>query len=50
LTAQRTYFQVNLAYLQSLLKLNRSKGSIEGLLLSGALARQPDAEPSSDIR
>ena len=37
LTAQRTYFQSNLAYLESLLELRSAKAQIEGLLLSGSL-------------
>jgi len=39
LTAQRTYFQVNLAYLESLLKCRSSSIAIEGFLLSGGLER-----------
>jgi len=42
LTAQRTYFQVNLAYLESLLELQASRVMIDGLLLSGGLERAPD--------
>ena len=37
LTAQRTFFQVNLAYLESLLKCRSSGAAIEGFLLSGGL-------------
>jgi cobalt-zinc-cadmium efflux system outer membrane protein len=37
LTAQRTYFQVNLAYLESLLEAQTKAVQIEGLLLSGGL-------------
>jgi cobalt-zinc-cadmium efflux system outer membrane protein len=37
LTAQRTYFRVNLIYLESLQALRNSTIAIEGLLLSGAL-------------
>ena len=37
LTAQRTYFQVNLACLESLLKCRSSSVAIEGFLLSGGL-------------
>jgi len=37
LTSQRTYFRVNLAYLESLGKLWISSVRIEGLLLSGGL-------------
>lgn len=43
LTAQRTYFRVNLAYLDSLRELCTSNVAIEGLLLSGGL--QTEAEP-----
>jgi cobalt-zinc-cadmium efflux system outer membrane protein len=39
LTAQRTFFRVNLAYLQSLRQLWGSVVEIEGLLLTGGLAR-----------
>jgi len=35
--AQRTYFQSNLAYLESLLQLKSAHVQIEGLLLSGSL-------------
>ncbi|HUT11280.1 MAG TPA: TolC family protein [Thermoguttaceae bacterium] len=37
LTAQRTYFQVNLAYLESLLAYRSGRVAIEGFLLSGGL-------------
>lgn len=37
LTAQRTYFRVNLAYLESLRALQTSHVALEGLLLSGGL-------------
>ena len=37
LTAQRTYFQSNLAYLESLLQLKSAQVQIEGLLLSNSL-------------
>jgi len=37
LMAQQTYFQVNLAYLESLLAYRSSRVAIEGFLLSGAL-------------
>jgi len=37
LTAQQTYFRVNLSYLESLRELRASSVAIEGLLLSGAL-------------
>jgi cobalt-zinc-cadmium efflux system outer membrane protein len=43
LTAQRTYFRVNLAYLESLVELCTSAVAIEGFLLSGGL--QAQAEP-----
>jgi outer membrane protein, heavy metal efflux system len=39
LTAQRTYFRSNLAYLESLLQLRSAQVEIEGLLLSGSLIR-----------
>lgn len=37
LTAQRTYFQANLAYLDSLLQLRESSIEIDGMLLRGNL-------------
>ena len=37
LTAQRTYFRVNLAYVESLYRLRASSVNIEGMLLRGAL-------------
>jgi len=37
LTAQRTYFRANLAYLDSLRELHVSAAAIDGLLLSGGL-------------
>ena len=37
LTAQRTYFQTNLSYLDSLRELRAAEAEIEGLLLSGSL-------------
>jgi cobalt-zinc-cadmium efflux system outer membrane protein len=37
LTAQRTYFQSNLAYLESLLQLKSAQVQIEGLLLNESL-------------
>jgi cobalt-zinc-cadmium efflux system outer membrane protein len=43
LTAQRTYFRVNLAYLDSLRELCTSHVAIKGLLLSGG--PQTEAEP-----
>ncbi|MBX7165961.1 MAG: TolC family protein [Pirellulales bacterium] len=39
LTAQRTFFQANLAYLESLRTLRTSEAELEGLLLSGSLER-----------
>jgi cobalt-zinc-cadmium efflux system outer membrane protein len=42
LTAQRTYFQVNLAYLDALSALWASWTEIDGLLLSGSLAVPPN--------
>ena len=42
LTAQRTYSQANLAYLQALQELNANRIAIEGLLLTGSL--QSDRE------
>ena len=39
LTAQRTYSQVELAYLESLLRLNRAHVAIEGFLLTGGLKK-----------
>ncbi|HYW79928.1 MAG TPA: TolC family protein [Thermoguttaceae bacterium] len=39
LTAQRTYSEVELAYLESLLRLNRAHVEIEGFLLSGGLQK-----------
>jgi len=44
LTAQRTYFRVNLAYLESLLQYRCGRVSIEGLLLGGGLAGQRRSE------
>lgn len=38
LTAQRSYFQVNLSYLESVLALRTSESEIDGYLLSGSLA------------
>ena len=38
LTAQRTYFQSNLAYLESLLQLQSAEAQIRGLLLSESLS------------
>ena len=44
LTAQRTYANVNLAYLESLRELRNNSVAIEGLLLRGAL-QTPGAQP-----
>ena len=44
LTAQRTYFRVNLAYLESLRQFHTSRVAIEGLLLSGGLQKGGGAE------
>lgn len=44
LTAQRTYFQTSLAYLESLRRLHASSVSIEGLLLQGGLSMDNFAE------
>ena len=41
LTAQRTYFQTNQQYLQSLLDLRTAAAQIEGLLLSNSLGTAP---------
>ncbi len=41
LTAQRTYSQAELAYLESLLRLNRAHVAIEGFLLTGGLQKLP---------
>ncbi|MCL4202635.1 MAG: TolC family protein [Pirellulaceae bacterium] len=41
LTVQRTYFQSNLAYLDSLLELKSARVQIEGLLLSDSLSVPP---------
>ena len=41
LTAQRTYFQSNLAYLESLLQLRQAHAEIEGLLLSNSFEGLP---------
>ena len=40
-TAQRTYFETNLAYLDSLRELATSVMEIRGLLLQGSLAQSP---------
>jgi cobalt-zinc-cadmium efflux system outer membrane protein len=39
LTAQRTFFQTNLAYLDALLELRRAEVQIEGYLLTGSLGQ-----------
>ena len=44
LTAQRTYFQTNLAYVESLRELWRSRLQIDGLLLDGSLDEQPSRQ------
>jgi len=41
LTAQRTFSQANLAYLQALQELNASRVAIEGMLLTGSLQGEP---------
>lgn len=41
LTAQRTYFQTSLSYLDALRELRESIVQIEGLLLTGSLQEQP---------
>ena len=41
LNAQRTYFQTNNLYLQSLLDLRTSAAQIEGMLLSNSLGTVP---------
>ncbi len=47
LTAQRTYFRVNLTYLESLRDLRTSTIAIEGLMLSGGLG--PDGGTGGDV-
>jgi cobalt-zinc-cadmium efflux system outer membrane protein len=44
LTAQRTYFQSNLAYLEALLDLQSARARIDGLVLSGSLGETPSGE------
>ena len=44
LTAQRTYFQTHLAYLESLLELRQSSVLIEGFLLTGGLQQATRAD------
>lgn len=46
LTVQRTYFQSNLAYLESLLQLKSAQVQIEGLLLSDSL-NGPSEQPGN---
>ena len=41
LTAQRTFFQANLAYLDALQSSREATIAIEGLLLAGSLKEQP---------
>ena len=41
LTAQRTFFQTNLNYLEALRELRTSAAEIEGLLLRGSLQSSP---------
>jgi len=50
LTAQRTYFRVNLIYLESLQALRSSTIAIEGLLLSGALESDINSVDEADAR
>ncbi len=45
LTAQRTYFQANLTYLESLRQLRASQTEIESLLLQGGLSNRSAREP-----
>jgi len=47
LTAQRTYFQANVAYLSAISELRRSEAMIEGLMLSDSLAT-PALETTAD--
>ncbi len=46
LTVQRTYFRVNIAYLESLLELHKSSVAIEGLTLSGSLGATDEVSPA----
>lgn len=48
LNAQRTYFRVNLAYLESLRELRTSVVAIDGLLLSGGLESDTSSAEGSD--
>jgi cobalt-zinc-cadmium efflux system outer membrane protein len=45
LTAQRTYFQANISYLNALRELRAAEARIEGLLLSGSLEDQAATTP-----
>lgn len=45
LTARRTYFETNLAYIQSLTELLQADAVIQGLLLAGGLDEVPDVSP-----
>lgn len=49
LTAQRTYFQTNLAYLDALQELRESSIAIEGLLLTNSLSvsSSPSSSPAN---
>lgn len=49
LTAQRTYFQTNIAYLNALMDLRRSEIMIEGMLLSDSLSASSLEVPESMI-
>lgn len=44
LTARRTYFEANLAYVGSLIELRRAEASISGFVLTGGLSDVPDIE------
>lgn len=52
LTAQRTYCQVNLAYLESLQNLWENAVLLEGFILSGGLEKEtaPEDAPGADLR
>lgn len=43
LTSQRTFFQTNLAYLESLRQLRESRAAIDGMLLTGSLGTEENA-------
>lgn len=45
LTAQRTFFQANAAYLQALQELNANRIAIEGLMLTGSLGAESIDRP-----